>query len=239
MIRTVIWYIFVVLRTLATGFSYIVVYILEKMGKTDAVEARTAATARNWARDAIMFSGSKVLVQGAENVPPDRAVLFVANHQSYMDIAVLLGFVPGAKGFIAKIGLAKIPLVSRWMVRMHSLFLDRQNLRKSLLTMREAIEVLKSGHSLVIFPEGTRSKCDAMGEFKRGSLSIAEKANVPLVPVAIKGSYKILEGNKGWRVRPAQVGVVIDKPIHPGELAAGQDLATIVRNIIASHVHAG
>ncbi len=216
-----------------------VVFILEKAGKAAAVEARTAATVRSWARDAIWFTGSKVIVQGAENVPVSTAVLYVANHQSYMDIPVLLGFVPGAKGFIAKVELAKIPLVSRWMVRMHSLFLDRQNLRKSLLTMREAVEVLKSGYSLVIFPEGTRSKSDQMGEFKRGSLSIAEKANVPVLPVAIMGSYKILEGNKGFRVRPAHVRVVIDKPLYPSELAAGQDLASTVYKIIASHVQSG
>ena len=236
MLRTVLWYAFVILRTLATGYNYLKVIVLDKQGKTAAAEEVTAATARNWARAAVLFSGSQVSVQGTENVPLEQSALFVANHQSYMDIAVLLGFVPGNKGFIAKIELAKIPLVSRWMERMHSLFLDRQNLRKSLLTMREAIKVLKDGHSLVIFPEGTRSKSNQVSEFKRGSLSIAEKAGVPVVPVAIIGSYKILEGNRGMRVCPAQIKVIIEKPLYPGDMAPGKDLATYVRDMISTHV---
>ena len=230
--RTLFFVIYTILHTVYTLYHLLIVYILGAMGMKDEQEARIASTARNWGKALVLVSGSKIEVEGADLVPRDRAVLFVSNHQSYFDIPLLLGFIPGAKGFIAKIELAKIPIVNIWMKKMHSLLLDRENLRKSLLTMRQAIEILKDGHSLVIFPEGTRSKGGPVAAFKRGSLSIAEKAKVPVVPVSISGTYKILEGNKGFKIRPAIVKVHISEPIYPWELPAGADLAAIVRERI-------
>lgn len=234
--RTFIWSVYAIFRTIFTAFSLIIVNILEAMGRTEQLEARIDKTARTWAKRLVAASGSKVQVSGAEFIPTDRSVLFVANHQSNFDIALLLGYVPRAKGFIAKIELANIPIVSAWMKKMHSLFLDRGNLRKSLLTMREAVEILKQGHSLVIFPEGTRSKSNTLAEFKKGSLSIAEKANVPVVPVTIIDTYKILEGNQGFRIKPTPVKLIIAKPIYPGELEKGQDFAGMVKDIIQTNM---
>lgn len=238
MLRTILFCIYLFLHTLYTVYHLIIVYILGALGMKEEQEARIASTARNWAKALVKVSGSKVEVFGAERVPTEGPVLFVSNHQSYFDILLLLGFVPKAKGFIAKVELQKIPIVSIWMTKMHSLFLDRKNLRKSLLTMRQAIDILKSGHSLVIFPEGTRSKSSNMAQFKRGSLSIAEKANVPVVPVTIVDSYKILEGNERFRVRPTHVKIYISEPIYPSNLQPGEELSDRARNIIQSHLSA-
>ncbi len=232
--RTILFVIYTVLHTVYTLYHLLIVYILGLMGMKEEQEARITGTARNWGKALVLVSGSKVQLEGADLVPRDRAVLYVSNHQSYFDIPLLLGFVPGDKGFIAKIELARIPIVSTWMKKMHSLFLDRENLRKSLLTMREAIDILKGGHSLVIFPEGTRSKGGPVAPFKRGSLSIADKAKVPVVPVSISGTYKILEANKGFKIRPAVVKVHISEPIYPWELQPGADLAEMVRERIVS-----
>ena len=232
MFRTIIWFGWFGLRTLVTTFPLLLIYIMEALGKKGHVEAIVAKTARSWARSLVHITGSKIEVEGADLVPLQGPVLFVVNHQGNFDIPLMLGFVPGAKGFIAKIELENLPIISAWMRRMHSVFLDRENLRKSLLTMREATGILKEGHSLVVFPEGTRSKGKPLAEFKRGSLGIAEKAKVPVVPVTIVGSYKIMEGNEGFKIKPAKVKILISKPIQPGELEAGQDLTNVVRGII-------
>jgi 1-acyl-sn-glycerol-3-phosphate acyltransferase len=232
MLRTIFWLIFFALRTLATLYHLLIANILGALNMKKEQEARVASTARKWARDLVKAAGAKVVVHGSENVPTDRPILFVGNHQSDFDIPIYLGYIPQPKGFIAKIELTKIPIVSTWMKKMHCLFLDRKNLRQSVLVMRQAVEFLKSGYSLVIFPEGTRSRSMSMADFKRGSLSIAQKANVPIVPVTIVGSYKLLEVNKGFIITPAEVEVHISEPIYPALIAADQDLTELVSNTI-------
>ncbi|HWJ03185.1 MAG TPA: lysophospholipid acyltransferase family protein [Verrucomicrobiae bacterium] len=238
MLRTVIWLIYFGLHTLFTLYHLLIVYILGAMDMKAEQEDRISSTARNWAKALIKVSGTQVEVFGAEHVPADKSVLFVGNHQSDFDIPLYLGFIPGPKGFIAKIELSKAPVVSTWMTKMHCLFMDRKNLRQSVTVMRQAVEYLKSGYSLVIFPEGTRSKSSAMLEFKRGSLSIAEKAGVPIIPVTVVDSYKILEANKGFRITPAYVEIHISEPIYPADLPPDTDLAAHVRSIIASKLPA-
>jgi 1-acyl-sn-glycerol-3-phosphate acyltransferase len=218
MLRTIFWLTFFALRTLATLYHLLIANILGALNMKEEQEARVATTARKWARDLVKAAGAKVVVHGSENVPTDRPVLFVGNHQSDFDIPIYLGYIPQPKGFIAKIELTKIPIVSTWMKKMHCLFLDRKNLRQSVLVMRQAVEFLKSGYSLVIFPEG--------------SLSIAQKANVPIVPITIVGSYKLLEVNKGFTITPAEVEVHISEPIYPALIAADQDLTELVSNTI-------
>ncbi len=236
MFRTVILAIYTVLRTIYTVYHLLIVYILGALGMQEEQEKRIAATARNWGRALVKASGAKIIVYGVENIPTGRAVLFVGNHQSNFDIPIYLGYIPQAKGFIAKIELAKVPIVNTWLDKMHGLFLDRKNLRQSVLTMRKAVDYLKSGYSLVIFPEGTRSRSMEMANFKKGSLSIAAKANVPIVPVTIVGSYKLLENNKRFRVTPAEVKVYISQPIIPDQVPADQDLTELVSNTIKAHL---
>jgi 1-acyl-sn-glycerol-3-phosphate acyltransferase len=236
LLRAIFWFVFFGLRTLVSILSLLRIYISEALGKTNRIEAIVDKTTRNWARSLVNITGSKVEVEGAEFIPCQGAVLFAANHQGNFDIPLLLGFVPGPKGFVAKIELKNFPLINIWMRKMHCVFIERENLRKSLLTMREAIGILKEGHSMVVFPEGTRSKGKPMAEFKRGSLGIAEKANVPVVPITIVDSYKIMEGNSGFAITPAKVKIIISQPIHPRELKAGQDLSSVVRNIIQGNL---
>ncbi len=140
-------------------------------------------------------------------------MLFVSNHQSDFDIAIFLAMLPEKKeGFVAKVELEKIPFLSAWMKRIHCIFLDRKDMKQSAKTILEGIKLLKSGHSMVVFPEGTRSKGEQIGEFKAGSFKLATKSKVPIVPVTIDGSYKIMEGSH-YRICPAKVNVYVHKPI--------------------------
>lgn len=168
-------------------------------------------------KSVIVLAGIKVKVNGAQNIP-HRNVLYVGNHQSLVDIPLMLGFIPGIKSFIAKKETAKIPIISWWMKEINCVFLDRHNIRQGMKDMAKAKEFLQGGSSMVIYPEGTRSRSDEMGEFKKGSLKIAIQAGVPIVPVAISGSYLAYEKDKV--IRKANITMEIGEPIYPDTLSS-------------------
>ncbi len=150
-------------------------------------------------------------VSGLENVP-EGSVLFVSNHQGYADIPIFFAAMPAKQmGFIAKTSLGKIPVFGEWIRDIRSIFIEREDTRSSIKTFEEGISLLKQGFSLVIFPEGTRSKGPHMGEFKKGSLRLAVKSGVPVVPVTISGSYHMYE-EKGY-IQSAKIDFHIHQAI--------------------------
>lgn len=163
----------------------------------------------------IRRTGTKVHVSGQDKLP-DEAVLFVANHQGLFDILALIGYLGKPLGFIAKKEVEKIPIVSSWMGLMHGVFIDRSDRRQSVRAINQGIKNLKSGHSLVVFPEGTRSRGSNLNEFKSGSLRLATKAKVPIVPVSISGTYQMLEEDHG-RVKGSTIYMEILDPIYPND----------------------
>ena len=212
MLRSIIWYI-VFFGTLILSIPAMIrTKMLTKKGleeKRDEVVYKTTTT---WAKILLKIAGVKVKVHGLENIPKDKNVLYIGNHQGNFDIPIYMSQIPGLKGFVSKIEVKKIPGVRTWMEYMYCVFMDRSSLRKSGEAIIEGIKILKKGHSLVIFPEGTRSKGDKMGQFKAGSFKLATKSKVPIVPVTMSGSYKIMENNKKkWLVKPA----IVDLYIHP------------------------
>ena len=153
----------------------------------------------------LKLAGITVTVKGAENIPRDRAVLFVGNHRSYFDILVGYTTVPGFVGFVAKKEMEKIPLLRSWMKNVNCLFLDRKDIKAGLKTILEGIEKVKNGISVWIFPEGTRNRNKDLKEllvFKEGSLKIAEKSGCPVVPVAMVGTAEAFESHFPF-IRPS------------------------------------
>jgi 1-acyl-sn-glycerol-3-phosphate acyltransferase len=189
---------------------------LYKKGRVDELYEPIFDTAYRMGMELISATGSKVIVEGEDKIP-QGPVLFVSNHQSYTDIPLLMGFINKPKSYIAKIELSKLPLISKWMKIGKCVLIDRSDPRQSLRAINEGVEILKKGHSLVIFPEGTRSKSSEMSDFKKGSLRLATKAKVPIVPVTIDGSYKIFEGNDG-RIKPANIRMIMADPIYTDNL---------------------
>lgn len=229
--RTIFWFIAFWVYQVKTLVNVATYNRLGKQGKLGEQKAYLYGITSKWARAMVKLTGSTVEVVGKENIP-DENVLFVSNHQGNFDIPLLLGYLPKLKGFIAKVELENFPIVSGWMKRLGCLFLDRNNIRQSLLVLKQGIEQLKNGDTLVIFPEGTRSQCPTMGEFKKGSLKIAVKSGVTIVPITINGSYKLLEEKK--RIRPGHVKIIVHPPVPTRSLSAEEtkQLTNTVYNII-------
>ena len=177
----------------------------------------------------LVWAGAEWEVTGLENIPENRAVLFTPNHQGNFDIPLLLSQLPRVCAMVAKKEMKKVPCVSGWMSLFDCVFLDRENARAAIASMTQVENILKSGRSVVIFPEGTRSKGDVQGEFKLGSMRPAIRNGIPIVPVAIEGTYKLMEANGGF-IKPAKVKVRVLPPIETENMSKeeSQKLAELV-----------
>jgi 1-acyl-sn-glycerol-3-phosphate acyltransferase len=208
---------------------------LLKSGKTVEADAYVHRVTSKWAMSHVKMSGAKVKIFGEDNIPADIPVLFVSNHQSNFDIALFMSYVNKPKGYISKIEMGKLRVFRVWMEYMHCVFMERGNLRKAAEAINEGIKILRNGHSMVLFPEGTRSKGEHMNEFKAGAFKLATKTKVPIIPVTISGSYKLMEQNKSM-IKPAEVLMYIH-PMVPTEGLTKEEeleLPDKVKAIIAS-----
>ena len=188
--------------------------LAKKYDKEGNIAARDKIVHDNvplWARYVAQQCPAEVEVIGAEKLPQDQAVVFIANHQSNMDIPVLLGFIDKPMTFVAKIELKKIPLLYDWMSMLQCTFMDRKSPRASVQAMHDAVEGLKKGYSQMIFPEGTRSRGGPHHEFKAGSFKLAFMAKAIIVPVTIDGTWHLLE--EYGVMKSGKVKITIHDPI--------------------------
>lgn len=165
-----------------------------------------------------IISGVKLEVKGYENIPKDQAVLFVGNHQSLYDIMVTYPLMKRPTGYIAKKEIKKVPFLSWWMYFVNCIFLDRKDPRNGLKSVLNAAEMVKSGISVFLFPEGTRSKDGKLHEFKDGGMKIATKSLCPIVPVGITGTPDIFE-KQFPRIKSAKVTVTFGQPIYTEKMS--------------------
>ena len=179
------------------------------------------------------FSGAKVIVNGLENIPKDTACLFVGNHNSYFDVIISYTLMNRPTGYIAKKEFEKYPSLHAWMSFMRCLFIDRKDIKQGMKTILKAVEYLKEGINIFVFPEGTRSKDGKMLPFKEGSMKMAEKSGCPIVPIAISNTASIFEKHLP-RISPEPVVFTFCKPIYTKDLE-GDDrkhVGQYVENII-------
>lgn len=172
-----------------------------------------------WAfRVVLWITGVTVTVIGEENVPSDTPVLYVGNHASNFDILLTYIRVPRLTGYIAKKEFLKIPLLSNWMRNLHCLFLDRENIKAGIKTIRKSIDKMKAGISICIFPEGTRNRHpDTFLPFHDGSFKIAEKSDCPVLPMSINNSSAMFE-KQYPRIKKAHVVLEYGKPFYMKDL---------------------
>lgn len=209
--RTVIWFIYF--------WCYLVVLLprmhkckkLTAQGRVAECDAIVEVEVRKWARRLLKLAGVKVEISGLENVP-EGAVVYVGNHQGNFDIPLMLGYLKRPCGVLAKDELAGLPMIRTWMDLLHCVFIERENPRQAVAAINDAAELLRQGYSMVIFPEGTRSRGDAVGEFKNGAFKVASKTGTPIVPLCIDGSYKVMEAHGFW-IHPAKVKIKLLPPV--------------------------
>lgn len=233
MIRFIIVALFVVLFLICSIPLLIAEYIIGKFNMD--VKNRSSLAIVNWAFRCVLFlAGTSVTVLGEENVPKDEPVLYIGNHRSYFDIVMTYVRVPRPTGYIAKVEMQKIPLLSNWMRNLHCLFLDRTDIKQGMKTILSAIDKIKSGISICIFPEGTRSRVpDTFLEFHDGSFKVAEKTDCPIIPMSINNAGAIFEEHMP-KIRKTHVVIEYGKPIYTKELdkEARRHIGTTVQDII-------
>lgn len=169
----------------------------------------------------LFLSGCKLKVTGEEYVPKDEAVLYIGNHRSFFDVVITYARCPGLTGYLAKKEIEKVPFLSTWMRYLYCLFLDRKDIKQGLKTILTAIDHVKQGISIFIFPEGTRSTGTDQAEllpFHEGSFKVATKTDCLIVPVAITNTSQILEDHFPF-IKSTQVTLEYGKPFRPSELS--------------------
>lgn len=199
-------------------------WIISKFNKAhaDMVQLRIV----QWGLKCVAFiSGVKLTVIGEENVPRDEPVLYIGNHRSFFDVVVTYARCPGLTGYIAKDGVNKVPIFRIWMKRLHCIFLKRDDMKEGLKVILKAIEYVKSGISICIFPEGTRNKDKdnptSLLPFKEGSFKIASKTGCKIVPMALIGTADILENHFPW-IHSTDIKLIYGEPIDVSALDKDQ-----------------
>lgn len=188
------------------GFAAIIfIPIVVLLSFTSLIGLRTISTeiiykvAQYASKIIVSFIGFKLSITGQENIPPrgKNGVCFVCNHSGILDILLLLITADRPVGFIAKKEIIFVPFINLWIILLGGIFMDRNNPRKSLDAINRGAKKIEGGHSMAIFPEGTRSRGQGLLPFKTGSFRLATAAEADIVPVAMSGSYNAFE-KTGW-----------------------------------------
>ena len=171
----------------------------------------------SWGKQMLRKFGATIDVKGRENLPVRGPVVYMSNHQGYADIIALCAALDTIQyGYVAKKELQQVPLYGPWILEIRSVLIERDNPRESIKAISKGINYINDGFSMLIFPEGTRSKGPEMGEFKKGAMKLATKPKVPIIPVSINNSWKCFE--EEGRMKGADIGIIIHPPIETKDL---------------------
>jgi 1-acyl-sn-glycerol-3-phosphate acyltransferase len=206
-----------VLRALLSTIAFV---FLTLLGSLLAIPSRlldrtgnlVITLARWWSRGVLASAGVRVRVRARATLDPKRSYVVMPNHLSMVDIWAVFVAVPIPLRFIAKKQLGRIPLFGWAMRAGRFIFIDRQNATSARRTIDLAADRIRAGSSVVIFPEGTRSRDGRLGPFKKGGFHLAINSGADIVPVAIRGSREVMPRGAAL-IRPGVVDVEIGEPI--------------------------
>jgi 1-acyl-sn-glycerol-3-phosphate acyltransferase len=168
---------------------------------------------RRWSKDNLWLSRARVEIEGLENIDCARPQIFTANHSGLHDILSLSANLPIQFRWVAKKSLFSVPFMGWHMRRSGYISIDRDNPREAAKSIIEAAKTIQGGVNAIAFPEGTRSRTGALGSFHSGAFAIALRTGVPLVPISLEGSYRVIMP-KTLQVNPGMIiRIKIDKPI--------------------------
>jgi 1-acyl-sn-glycerol-3-phosphate acyltransferase len=188
---------------------------------------------RLWSPLLIRAGGARLVVMGQENVDPNRPTVYVSNHQSTLDIPIGFVAVPVNFRYIAKHQLKYVPIIGWYLWLAGHIFINRSNRGKAITSLDEAARKVRNGKSVFVYVEGTRSDDGRILPFKKGAFALAHKAGVPIVPVTIEGTGKVMPKNS-WNITPGPVYVKIGKPIDTTAFSEDNrdELIKAVRDVI-------
>jgi 1-acyl-sn-glycerol-3-phosphate acyltransferase len=176
---------------------------------------------RWWCRALFASTLSRVEIDG-ELPEKCESVVFFANHSSYVDICAVSGYIDSHASYVARRSLIKLFPIGLWVLAADGVFVERRGSRRELEAILLIIERVKSGRRFVVFPEGTRTRTGELGEIKAGTLKIPQKAGVPIIPLRIEGTAKVLPRGAKW-FKPADIRIVVGEPIYPEEITSDRD----------------
>lgn len=200
MLRAIFVITLFVLTTAALGLPAILVSLLRPGSDV------TMRAGRLWSRVMLWAVGARVEYVGLERARSRLPCIFMANHQSSVDIWALVRVLPAPTRFVAKRSLFRVPVMGWAMTAGGFISIDRRNRPSAIRSLERAAQRIRTGRPVVLFPEGTRSRDGRLQPFKKGPFHLALQARVPLVPVAISGSWRVLPPRKA-RIRPGPVRV--------------------------------
>ncbi|MBI5021248.1 MAG: 1-acyl-sn-glycerol-3-phosphate acyltransferase [Ignavibacteriales bacterium] len=211
MILSLLKILFAILNTAFVATLELIITPFHRTGKL------FHALARFWAYGTLKVCGVKVIVEGKENVDFSRSYIYVSNHASQFDIPAVVAGIPDQIRIVYKKELEKIPIFG-WGLKYGKTYIgiDRGRGQDAVQSLEDAANKIRNGASVLLFGEGTRSADGKLQQFKRGPFNLAMRAGVPIVPVAINGSYKILPKHS-FRIRPGTITLVLSSPINPVE----------------------
>jgi 1-acyl-sn-glycerol-3-phosphate acyltransferase len=163
-----------------------------------------------------------------KSTPPTQAI-YVANHTSFIDVPVIYSTLPFPFSFVAKRELLRLPLISLFFRRLGTQFIERFNPLEAKRGLREMERVIQAGDSLCFFPEGTFQAKPGVMPFRSGAFHLAERFNLPIVPVSLKGTREVLRAGR-WSLRRVPIVITVHPPVEPGPLKGTKEK---VRQIIA------
>ncbi len=192
--------------------------------------------AKIWTNSILFAAGVKLHVEGLEKIDPRKSYIFIGNHQSHFDVLSVFSVLPLTVRFMAKKELFKIPVFGWSLYASGTIKIDRSNRERAIKSMNNALDRIKRGVSVVVFPEGTRSEDGKIRDFKKGGFVLAIKGGIPIVPISISGSRFILPKNT-VRINPGDIKIVITDPIQTDQLGyqEREKLSSEVRRIIVEN----
>ena len=191
--------------------------------------------ARTWSSLILKTTGVRVSVRGLDRLDPQRSYVLAVNHQSIYDIPILFASLPMQLRIVAKASLGSFPFLGWHLQRTGHLLVDRKNPGADIVEKMKRL--VGESHSLIVFPEGTRSVDGRVGRFKKGSFVVAIDAQLPIVPVSVAGSRHVM-GKGQLTVRPGDVRVTIHEPIPTAGVTRQQviEFGNQVRDVVRGAV---